>query len=216
MLLEKEREDVVEYGKQLITKGLTSGTGGNISICDREKKLFAISPSGMAYFDTTPEDVVVVDFEGRVVAGERKPSSEIEMHRQIYVHYAEADAIVHCHSTFATVLSTLRQDLPASNYVVADAGGNSVRCADYACFGTPEIAENAVKALKGRRACLQANHGQICFGRGIEEAFKLAISIEWACKIHVLACCCGTPKILSDTEMAEVMTHFASYGQKKE
>lgn len=215
MLMEKERALVVEYGKKLLTEGLTTGTGGNISICDRKNRMFCIGPSGIPYFETQPEDVVVLDFEGNVIEGTKKPSSEYNMHMQVYLNYEQANSVVHCHSTFATVWSTNRKDLPASNYICASAGGNSIRCAEYATFGTKALAETTVKALDGRRACLQANHGQLAYGETIAEAFELAATVEQLCKIHVLASACGTPVILDDEEMKNMVIRFGSYGQPR-
>ncbi len=214
MLMLEERKKVVEYGKKLITDGLTTGTGGNISIVDREHGYFCISPSGIDYFKTEPEDVVVLDLDGNIVDGKRKPSSEYEMHRLIYLNREEAEAVVHCHSTYATVLATNRLDLPASNYIIADGGGKDIRCAEYATFGTKEIGEEAVKAMEGRRACLQANHGQITMGSSIESAFGLAATVEQLSRIHVLALSCGKPVILDDKEMDNILERFQTYGQK--
>lgn len=213
MLMVEERKKVVEFGKKLITEGLTTGTGGNISIIDREKGYFCISPSGIDYFKTEVEDIVVMDLDGNVVEGDRKPSSEFEMHRLIYIDREEAGAVVHCHSTFATVLACNRMDLPASNYIIADGGGNNIRCADYATFGTKEIGEKAVEAMKDRRACLQANHGQITFGSNIDSAFGLAKTVEQLSKIHVFALSCGKPVLIDDEEVENIVNKFQSYGQ---
>jgi len=214
MLMAEERKLIVEYGKKLVTDGLTTGTGGNISIIDREKGLFCISPSGIDYFLTEVEDVVVMDLDGNIVEGNRKPSSEYEMHRLIYINKENAGAVVHCHSTYATVMSINRLDLPSSHYIVADAGGEDVKCAEYATYGTHEIGVKAIEAMKdGRRACLQANHGQITYGKNIDNAFNLALSIEQLCKLHVLALSCGTPKLLEPEEMKTILNKFQSYGQ---
>lgn len=213
MKLQKERELVVEYGKKMITEGLTQGTGGNVSIYNREEGLWCISPSGIDYFQTKPEDVVVLDIEGNIVEGDKKPSSESEMHRLIYVNYPQANAVFHCHSTYATALSILREELPASNYLVADAGGNNVRCAEYATFGTKEIGENAVKALEGRRACLLANHGQITFSNTIQSAFGVARMVEQCSETYLIARAAGKPVILPDEEMELMLEKFQWYGQ---
>ena len=122
MLLQKERESVVEYGKKLITSGLTKGTGGNVSVLCREKGLFALSPSGMDYFSIAPEQVAVLDLEGNVVDAPCKPSTEHELHRQLYLHRPDFAAVVHAHTDYATALSCLRQPLPALHYLVALAG----------------------------------------------------------------------------------------------
>ena len=131
-----------------------------------------------------------------------------------YLNREEAEAVVHCHSTYATVLATNRLDLPASNYIIADGGGKDIRCAEYATFGTKEIGEEAVKAMEGRRACLQANHGQITMGSSIESAFGLAATVEQLSRIHVLALSCGKPVILDDKEMDNILERFQTYGQK--
>jgi len=216
MLLQKEREDVVRYGKMLITHGLTKGTGGNISILNREAGLFAISPSGIDYFETEPEDVVVMDLEGRVVDGKRKPSSEHELHRIFYVKRDDIDAVVHTHSVYSTVLAVLREELPSSSYLVAFAGGPNVRCGDYASFGTPELAEATCKAMEGRNAALMANHGLVAGGKDILNAFNIAEQIEGCAEVYVKARMIGKPVLLDHEEMDRMVDAFRySYGQKK-
>ena len=211
MLLENERRKIVEYSIKMLEKGLTNETGGNISILNKELNLFAISPSGRDYLTTTPEDVVVLDLDGNVVEGKLKPSSEIEMHRLIYVHYKDASAVVHCHSPYATALSILNEDLPASNYLVAVGGGNNIRCTTYKSFGSKDIALEAVKALENRKACLLANHGQIGYSNTIESAFSLVSTVEECSKTYMIARAAGTPKILSDEEMAFMVEKFVDY-----
>ncbi|WP_315524123.1 L-fuculose-phosphate aldolase [Pseudoramibacter alactolyticus] len=214
MLLEKERIDVVEYCKKLITSGLTTGTGGNISILNREKQLYAISPSGIDSFDTKPEDVVVIDLEGNIVDGKRKPSSEHVMHRIFYTDRNDINAVVHTHSTFATVLGTLNEGLPASSYLVAFAG-KDVRCGKYASYGTPELAKYTFDAMKDRYAAIMANHGLIAGGEDINEAFNVANQIEQCCKVYVLARAIGKPVILPEAEMERMIDKFHNvYGQK--
>ncbi|MCI8327530.1 MAG: L-fuculose-phosphate aldolase [Lachnospiraceae bacterium] len=214
MLLKKEREDVVKYCRKLIEAGLTKGTGGNISICNREEGLFAISPSGVDYFEMEAEDVVVLDMDGKVVEGERKPSSESELHRIFYVKRDDIDAVVHAHSVYATVLATNREDLPASSYLVALSGKN-VRCGEYATFGTKELAENTFEAMKDRRAALMANHGLIAGSVDILNAFNVAEEIEHCAEVYVKAKSIGTPVILSDEEMEIMAVKFQTYGQRK-
>ena len=163
MILREEREQVVEYCRMLTTHRLTKGTGGNISACNREKGLMAISPSGMDYFKTEPEDVVVLDLEGRVVEGRRIPSSEADMHRLLYIDRSDVNAVVHTHSTYATTLACMRWNLPAVHYLVGFAGLD-VRCTPYATFGTPELARLAREGMKGRFAVLLGNHGLLAAG----------------------------------------------------
>ena len=216
MLLQEEREQVVAYCKKLITQGLTKGTGGNISICNREKGLFAISPSGIDYFETEPEDVVVMDLQGRVVDGKRKPSSEHELHRIFYENREDINAVVHTHSVYCTVRAVLREELPASSYLVAFAGGPNVRCGDYASFGTRELAEITYKAMEGRNAALMANHGLLAGAEDILNAFNIAEQIEGCAEVYVKARMIGKPVILDEEEMETMVDRFRhSYGQKK-
>lgn len=214
MLLEKERIDVVAYGKKLITSGLTTGTGGNISIFNREAGLFAISPSGIDYFETAPADVVVMDLDGNVVDGDRRPSSEKDLHRIFYTDRDDIDAVVHTHSTYCTVLATLREPLPASSYLVAF-GGPEIRCGGYASYGTPELAKLTFDAMKDRQAALMANHGMVAGAKTIAGAFNVAAQIEQCAKVYVIARAIGNPVILDDDEMRRMMVKFRDdYGQK--
>lgn len=216
MLLQEEREQVVAYCKKLITQGLTKGTGGNISICNREKGLFAISPSGIDYFETEPEDVVVMNLQGQVVDGKRKPSSEHELHRIFYENREDINAVVHTHSVYCTVLAVLREELPASSYLVAFAGGPNVRCGEYASFGTRELAEITYKAMEGRNAALMANHGLLAGAEDILNAFNIAEQIEGCAEVYVKARMIGRPVILDAEEMETMVDRFRhSYGQKK-
>ncbi|MDO4554102.1 MAG: L-fuculose-phosphate aldolase [Lachnospiraceae bacterium] len=214
MLLQKEREQVVTYCKKLITSGLTKGTGGNISVFDRKAGLYAISPSGMDYFAMTPEDVAVLDLDGRVVFGERKPSSEWDLHRIFYQNREDINAVVHTHSVYCTVLATNREGLPASSYLVAFAG-TDVRCGEYASFGTPQLAKNTFRAMEGRQAALMANHGLVTGGSDILHAFQTAEQIEFCAEVYVKARSIGTPVILPEDEMERMIERFGDYGQKE-
>lgn len=214
MMLQKERQDVVKYCRKLISTGLTRGTGGNISILNREQGLMAISPSGIDYFETEPEDVVIMDLEGKPVEGNRKPSSEYELHRIFYVKRQDINAVVHTHSVYATVLATLRQPLPASSYLVAYSGLD-VRCADYASFGSIELAELTYAAMVDRYAVIMANHGLLTGSKDILNAFNIAEQIEYCAEIYVKARAIGAPVILDQEEMKRMIAKFNSfYGQK--
>lgn len=212
LLLEKERKEIVTYCQKLIQSGLTKGTGGNISVFHREKQLIAISPSGIEYDQLNPEDIVVLDLENNIVEGDRKPSSELEMHAIFYRKRDDLNAIVHTHSTFAKTLSSLRWELPAVSYLVAYAGKN-VRCADYASFGSRELAENAFKAMEGRKAVLLANHGLLAGAHDLKNAFNVAEEIEFCAEIYYRAKTLGEPIILDDEEMSLMEEKFLSYGQ---
>lgn len=214
MILENERLQIVEYGKRLLSSGLTKGTGGNISICNREKGLMAISPSGIDYYETTPVDVVVMDLEGNVVDGDKRPSSEHAMHSILYRNREDINAVVHTHSVFSTVLATLRQGLPATSYLVAYAGMD-VRCADYASFGSRELAENAFHAMKDRYAVFLANHGLLTGSHDLPNAFNIAEEIEHCAEIFYRAKSIGDPVILDEEEMIRMIKKFQIYGQVK-
>lgn len=213
MLLLDEKKLLVEYGKKLIEKNLTKGTSGNLSIFNREKKLFAITPSGIDYFKTELEDIVVMDLNGNVVEGNKKPSSEHNLHRIFYANRDDIDAIVHAHTVYSTVLSCMRMSLPAVHYMIASAG-KDIRCAEYATFGTEELAENAFNAMADRKAVLLANHGVLTGGRNISEAFSVLEDVEYVSELYIKAKIIGDPIIIDDREMNVITEKFKSYGQK--
>lgn len=212
MKLELEREKIIKYGKKLVESGLTKGTGGNLSIYNPEEGLMAISPSGIDYFDIRLEDIVVMDLEGNMVEGHRKPSSEYEMHKIFYEKRDDIYSVVHCHSVYSTTLSILREDIPASHYMIALAGKN-VRCAEYATYGTKELADNAFKAMKDRYGVLLANHGLLTGADCIENAFNTAEELEYVAETYYRAKSIGEPVILSDEEMEKMQKKFKTYGQ---
>jgi len=213
MILEEERRLIVEYGKKLIGQGLTRGTSGNLSIFNRDKRLMAISPSGMDYFEIRPEDVVILDIGGNIVDGHRKPSSEVELHRIFYMNREDINAIVHTHSMYSTLLACLHYSLPPVHYVLASAG-KDVRCAEYATFGTKELAENAYEAMKGRKAVLLANHGLLTGGKDLKEAFSIAEDVEYCAEIYYRAKSIGEPVIIGEEEMEVILERFKTYGQQ--
>ncbi len=212
MILELEREKIIKYGKKLVTSGLTKGTGGNLSIYNPKEGLIAISPSGIDYFDIRLEDIVIMDMEGSIVDGHRKPSSEYEMHKIFYEKRDDIFSVVHCHSIYSTTMSLLREDLPASHYMIALAG-NDVRCAEYATYGTKELAYSAFEAMKDRYAVLLANHGLLTGADCIENAFNIAEEIEYVAETYYRARTIGKPIILPDEEMEKMKNKFKSYGQ---
>ncbi len=207
----KLRRAVIETCLKMNALGINQGTSGNVSA--RAGDGFLITPSGLAYEETRPEQVVAMDLEGGS-QGAWRPSSEWRMHRDIYASRPEAMAVVHTHSVHATALSALRQDIPAFHYMIAVAGGASLRCASYATFGSEALSRNMLKAMQGRSACLLANHGMICFGPSLEKALWLAGEIETLCQQYVVAKQLGEPAILSQAEMKRVLTLFQSYGKQ--
>ena len=212
MLMENERKLIVEYGKLLVTKNLTTGTGGNISIFDKEKKYFAISPSGIDYFETEPEDVVIMDLDGKVVEGARKPSSEWMMHLIFYKKRDDVEAVVHTHSRFSSTISCMRWDIPALHYYVAFAG-KTIPCAKYASYGTQELADNAFEGMGEGKAALLANHGLITIGRSVKEAFLVAEMSEEMAEYYYRTKSIGEPVLLDEEEMESMLLRFKSYGQ---
>ena len=215
MQMRDEREAIVEYCIKLIEHGLTKGTGGNISIFDRKEKIMAISPSGLDYYMTKPEDVVVMDLDGNVIEGRRKPSTEYHLHRIFYTNRGECNSVVHCHSMFSAVLACLHWSIPASHYMIALAG-KDVRCAEYATFGTQELAENAFEAMKDRNAVLLANHGLLAVSTDLPNAFNIAEEIEFCAEIYYRTKCVGEPVILSDEEMALMAQKFNRYAKAQD
>jgi len=212
MLLKEEREQIVQYCLEFIEVGLTNGTSGNISIFNREKGLIAISPTGIPYNKMTIADVSVCDLEGKLLEG-KKPSSELEMHSLFYRRRIDINAVVHGHTVYATTVACLRKDLPAIDYMIAIAGGKDVRCAEYATYGSDELAENCFKAMEGRKAVLLANHGLTCGANDIKNAINIAIQVEYCAELYVKASSIGKPVILPDEEMEMMVEKFKSYGQ---
>lgn len=212
--LAQERELISRFGRKLLDDRLTRGTSGNLSICNREAGLIAISPSGLDYLETTPDDIVILDLNGNVVGGIRKPSSELALHRIVYQNRADISAVVHTHSTFATVLSCLGWDLPAVHYMLTLAGEN-VRCSRYATFGTEDLARNALEALADRNAALLANHGFVAAGTDLAAAYAVALETEFCAELYWRSRCVGDPVLIEKAEMQSMKMLFESYGQKK-
>ena len=214
MLMQKQRVELVKYGRKLVEAGLTKGTGGNLSVFDREAGHMAITPSGIDFFEIREEDIVIMDLDGKVVEGNRTPSSEWEMHLLPYRHRTDMDAVIHAHTMYATVLACLHWDLPATHYMIAVAGKN-VRCAEYATYGTHELAVNCLKAMEDRNAVLLANHGIVAGAKDLLNAFNVVEEIEYCSEIYVKAKGIGDPIILPDSEMELMAEKFKTYGQKK-
>ncbi|MBR2742913.1 MAG: L-fuculose-phosphate aldolase [Clostridia bacterium] len=213
MLMEKERTLVVEYGKKLITQGLTTGTGGNISVFDPETGYMAISPTGVDYFETAPEDVAVLRAsDSKKIDGRLKPSSEYLLHSIFYNNRSDIRAVVHTHSPYATALATLGEGLPAASYLTAFAGPD-VRCAPYRTYGTRELAEAAYEYMTDRNCVLLSNHGLVAGAPDLAGAFHIALTIEECCRTYHLARSIGKPIILPEDEMQRLIKKFKSYGQ---
>jgi len=213
MLLERERTLIAEYGRRLLTSGLSRGTGGNLSVFNRTEGLIAVSPSGFDYTKTNAADVPVVDARQERVEGFRKPSSELAMHMIFYTRRPDVCSVVHTHSVFATTLACLGWDLPAAHYLIGFAGA-SVPCARYATFGTTELADAAYSAMENRAAVLLANHGVLAVGRTLPSAFNTAEMVEFCAEVYYRARCVGNPALISDGEMERLMARMKSYGME--
>ena len=213
MLMQEERELVVEYGKKMSAARLSTGTSGNISIYNAEKGLMAISPSGIDYFSTRPEDVVITDLDANIVDGDKKPSSEWGLHTTFYRHKPHARAVVHTHSMYCTTFAVLGQPIRAVHYVIGDAGVPEVPCAPYRTFGTLELAEAAIEVCGKSDAVLLGNHGLVTCGKDIKSAYGLACNMEYIAELQYRAMCIGQPNILTKEQMDEVLEKFKSYGQ---
>ncbi|KZK86440.1 L-fuculose phosphate aldolase [Pseudovibrio sp. Ad46] len=205
------RREVIRTARALQSTGLTHGTSGNVSA--RYEDGMLITPSGIPYEDLEIKKIVFMDLEGGYF-GNYLPSSEWRMHMDIYRHYKEAEAVVHCHSARATALSTHNKGIPAFHYMVAVAGGDQIKCADYATFGTKALSQAMINALEDRKACLLAHHGQIAFGPSLHKAFGLAGEVEALADQYLSALVLGEPAPLSPTEMKEILRKFKSYGKQ--
>lgn len=202
MLLEDERRALCAVGRRLAETGLVTGASGNVSV--RSGDLVAVTPGGVMLDRMRPEDCPVVNLDARLVDGDRAPSSETPMHLALYAE-TPAAAIVHTHSTYGAVVATTMTELPPVHYNTLLLGG-VVKVAEYATYGTPELAENVRAAMEGgKRAALMANHGGVTIGRDLDEAFENARLLEWLCGVYVRAKMIGEPRILTDVELAKVV-----------
>ena len=215
MKLEQERELLTEYGRRMSRAGLSVGTSGNLSIYVPEAGLMAITPSGLAYEATAPADIVVMDLDAHVVEGERKPSSEWALHTKFYQRHPAARAVVHTHSMYCTTLACLGKPLEAVHYAIGAAGTARIPVAPYRLFGSPELAEAAVEACGDGKAVLLANHGLVAWEGSLPKAFSLARDLEFTAELQWRAMAVGTPNILTDSQMAEALERFKTYGQPK-
>ena len=197
-------------GAQLLSAlGLNRGSSGNIGV--RLQNSFLVTPSGIPAEELLPQMMVEMDFAGEVL-GAGKPSSEWRFHRDILAARCETGAVVHTHSRYATSLACLQRDIPSFHYMIAAAGGDTIRCAPYALFGTQELSDLALQALRERKACLLGNHGMIALGADLKAALALTEEVESLAQQYWTALQLGEPHILSSRQMQDVMEKFKSYG----
>jgi L-fuculose-phosphate aldolase len=206
------RQLLVDTARASVHAGLNRGTSGNLSA--RIPGGFLITPTGVRYEALGSADLVRLDERGVPAPGQLRPSSEWRFHCDIYAARPGVGAIVHTHSQYASALACQRRELPAFHYMIALAGGDNVRCADYATFGSAELSAHALKALQDRHACLLANHGLIATGADLAHALALAEEIESLAAQYCAALACGTPVLLDAAEMARVLAQFRTYGRQ--
>ena len=206
-------QSVCDASAALVAQGLNRGASGNLSV--RVPQGFWITPSGVDSVALYPEQMVLMNLDGDVVKGTR-PSSEWRFHRDIYVARPELNAIVHAHSPFATSLACLREEIPPFHYMIAMAGGDTIRCADYALFGTQALSDAVLLAMHNRKACIMANHGMIAAGDSLAAAMALAVEVESLSEQYWRVRQLGRPVLLSAQEMNEVMVQFQGYGRNSE
>ena len=204
------RDEIVATARAMNAAGINRGMSGNVSA--RIDGGFLITPSGIPYHETAPADIAAMSDAGNAERG-LPPSTEWRFHREIYRARPELQAIVHTHSPFATTLACLDRGIPAFHYAVARAGGKDIRCGAYATFGTQELAQHAVAAIAGRKACLLSHHGMIAAGDTLDAAFALAIEVETLAEMYWRALQIAEPTLLSDKEMEAVLERFRTYGR---
>ena len=205
----KKRQSVIDACLSMNALGINQGTSGNISL--REGKGMLITPTSMPYDAMTPEDIIEMRLDGKVV-GNGRPSTEWRFHLAILRSRPEINAIVHAHPTYCTTLAIMERGIPAIHYMIAAAGGDEIRCAPYATFGTEELSVNAVEALKDRKACLLAHHGMIALGSDLPRAMWLAVEVETLARQYVNCLQLGEPTVLSSEEIKNVAARMEDYG----
>ncbi len=205
------REQLVKTAQKLVTCGLNKGTSGNCSV--RDETGFFITPSGVDAEEMTANSMVNMQLDGSFEANQN-PSSEWFFHRDIYQQRPEVNAVIHTHSMFATTIACLHKDVPPFHYMIAVVGGDSIRCAPYALFGTQALSDVAMLALKDRKACLLANHGMIAIGNSLDEALAITIEVENLCEQYWrLLQVTPTPSLLTENQMQAVFQQFKGYGK---
>ena len=213
--LQELGRSVVEAAQQMEVSGLVEGTAGNVSCVDESRSYALITPTGVAYSQLDAAELPIVDIDGNLLSGRYLPSSELQMHLEVYRARPDVRSVVHTHSRFATTFAVLNRPIEAVHYVLAFAGA-SVEVAPYRTYGTRELGECCVGTLGSRNAVLLQNHGVIAVGATASKALNVAQVVEYTAELFWRAQSIGTPTILSDEEMARVGEKFVSYGQPHE
>lgn len=202
-------EQLLQAAQKMAQAGLNKGTSGNASV--RLDDGFLVTPSGIPVEQLSVGSMVYVDWQGIPEAG-KKPSSEWRFHRDILLARPEVQAVVHCHSMFATTIACMGRTVPAFHYMIATVGGDDIRCAPYALFGTQALSDSAVAALQDRKACLLAHHGMIAVGKNLPQALAIAVEVENLCEQYWRLLQLGEPNLLTPAQMREVHVQFTGYG----
>jgi L-fuculose-phosphate aldolase len=207
------RDELIATARRMSELGLAPGTTGNVSV--RSARGFVVTPSGMAYDQLRGDDAVAIDLDGAIRPGQRAPSTEWRLHRDLLAARPDAHAIVHTHSLYCTAVACLRRPIPAIHYMVVLAGSDEIPCAEYATFGTAELAASVVRSLGRGHACLMANHGMVALGDSLAGALRLAAEVETLAAQYWHAAQIGEPHVLPADELDRVRRQFAGYGQSR-
>lgn len=205
----EKRQSIIDACLRMNALGINQGTSGNISL--RHEQGMLITPTSVPYDEMRPEQIVFMDFDGSF-APKQKPSSEWRFHLDILKARPEVNAVVHAHPPYSTILAIMGREIPPVHYMVAVAGGDTIRCAPYATFGTAELSRHAVNALEGRLACLLAHHGMIAIGPSLAKAMWLAVEVEALARQYHGCLQIGIPPLLSKEEIDNVRGRMAGYG----
>ena len=209
----EKRQSIIDACLRMNVLGINQGTSGNISLRHGDGML--ITPTSTPYEAMKPEQIVYMHLDGNHDPAQR-PSSEWRFHRDIFKARPEVQAIVHTHPPYSTMLAIMGMEIPPVHYMVAVAGGDTIRCAPYATFGTQELSEHAVRALEGRLACLLEHHGMIAVGPSLPKAMWLAVEVETLARQYHGCLQIGTPPLLSKEEIEKVRVRMAGYGHADE
>jgi L-fuculose-phosphate aldolase len=208
-----KRQSIIDACLRMNALGINQGTSGNISL--RHDAGMLVTPTSVPYETMQPEQIVFMGFDGSFDSSQG-PSSEWRFHLDILKARPEVNAVVHAHPPYATTLAIMGREIPPVHYMVAVAGGDSIRCAPYATFGTEELSRHAVSALKDRLACLLAHHGMIAIGPSLAKAMWLAVEVETLARQYHGCLQIGTPPLLSKAEIKNVLSRMAGYGSSEE
>ena len=211
-MLDEARHDIVRYCLKMLQTGLTSGTGGNISVFNRRSGKIALTPSGVEYDRMKEEDIVISDLDGNIVEGKLEPTSEKDLHLALYRSRSDVNAVVHVHSEYATTLASLGWEIPPFSYLVAVCG-RKVPFVPYAPFGSVELAKTVSACMSEYQAVLMGNHGLVSVGKNLRCAYRTAETVEYLAGVYWRARCAGDPILLDEDQIEDAISRFKTYGQ---